>query len=190
MVLTLKVVLEGVRPQVWRRLRVPGAFTLAELHYVLQIAMGWENDHLHQFTIDRVSYGDTDPGESYGMRDEESLRLSELARRRKPFTYEYDLGDCWRHQITVEKVDKEGTDSTATCVLGKRACPPEDCGGSYGYMRLIRILANPRHREYEDMADWAGDVDPAAFDVAAVNQRLLQGPTVRVRPPRAARLSG
>jgi hypothetical protein len=190
MVLTLKVVLEDVRPQIWRRLRVPGAFSLAELHYVLQIAMGWEDAHVHQFTIDRINYAEVRRGEPSDLRDERSLRLSDLARRRKPFSYEYDFGDGWKHQITVEKVDEEGTDFAATCLLGQRACPPEDCGGPYGYMRLVRSLANPRHREYEDMADWAGDVDPAAFDVAAVNQRLRQGPTVRVRRGRDARLSG
>ena len=118
MVLTLKILLLDVRPQVWRRVESPGAFTLEDLHFVLQVAMGWGNEHLHQFTVDRFKYSDDEPDERSKQRDERSLRLSDLARKGKSFAYEYDFGDCWRHQIVVEKVDREGTASTATCVAG------------------------------------------------------------------------
>ena len=190
MVLTLKILLKGVRPQVWRRLRVPAAFSLADLHVVVQVTMGWENSHLHQFTIDGVGYTDVTAEDPSDMRDERSLRLSDLARKGKSFTYEYDFGDGWEHQIVVEEIDKVATDSAATCVDGKRACPPEDSGGPYGYMRLARILGNPRHREYEDMRDWAGDFDPTTFDVASVNGKLLGSRMARTRRTPGARLSG
>jgi hypothetical protein len=160
---------------------VPSAFSLADLHFVLQVAMGWKNSHLHQFTVDRVRYTDLTPDDPKDMRDERSLRLSELARKGKSFTYEYDFGDGWDHHITIEDVDDDGTDSTATCVGGKRTCPPEDCGGPHGYMRLLKILANARHREHQEMTEWVGKFDPATFDVAAVNRMLLTGPIARAR---------
>jgi hypothetical protein len=190
MVLTLKVVLEGIRPQVWRRLRVPATFSLADVHVVVQVAMGWEDSHLHQFTIDRVSYTAVTADDPSDMRDERSIRLSDLARKGRSFTYEYDFGDGWEHKITVEEIDKDATDSAATCVDGKRACPPEDSGGPYGYMRLARILGNPRHREYEDMRDWAGDFDPTTFDVTSINGRLLGRRVRRTRRSLGARVSG
>jgi hypothetical protein len=174
MVLELKVLLKEVRPQVWRKLRVPGRYTLANLHDVLQIAMGWENSHLHQFTVDGVSYTELTAEAPEDLRDERDVRLEDLARARRKFVYEYDFGDGWEHEIVVETVNRDAIDTGATCVGGSRACPLEDSGGPIAYTRLQRILANPRHREHEDMKDWAGDFDPAAFDLADVNRRLLQ----------------
>jgi hypothetical protein len=190
MILELKVLLKDVRPQVWRKIRVPSTYTLASLHDVLQIAMGWENAHLHQFTIDGVSYTELTAEDSEDVRDERALRLEGLARARKKFTYEYDFGDGWEHEIVVERVDRDAVDTAATCVDGHRACPLEDSGGPIAYTRLQRILANPGHREHEDMKDWAGDFDPAAFDLAKVNARLLQYGTPRRPRKSRSRLSG
>jgi Plasmid pRiA4b ORF-3-like protein len=190
MVLTLKIVLKDVRPQVWRRLRVPGSFTLAHLHDVLQTAMGWQDSHLHQFMVNRIGFTHLVPDEPPEMRDERQLRLSDLARRGKKFTYEYDFGDGWEHELVVEGVDADATDSAATCVDGKRACPPEDCGGPWGYMNLLKILANPRHREHGEMREWAGDFDPSDFDVAKINRTLLKRGAARVRNTSGAALSG
>jgi hypothetical protein len=190
MVLTLKIQLKDVRPQVWRRLRVPGSLTLADLHHVLQSAMGWNDSHLHQFTIGRVSYSHVTPDEPADMPDERKMRLSEMARKGKSFSYEYDFGDGWEHQIVVEDVDVDATDSAATCSAGKRACPPEDCGGPFGYMNLLKVLANPRHREHEEMKEWAGDFDPSAFDIALVNATLLGRQIARARKGSRATSSG
>jgi len=179
MILELKVLLKDVRPQVWRKLRVPSTYTLANLHDVLQIAMGWENAHLHQFTIGGTTYTQVTAEDPEDLRDERAVRLEELARARRKFIYEYDFGDCWKHEIVVERVDREAIDTAATCVAGRRACPLEDSGGPFGYNRLQKILANPRHSEHEDMKDWADDFDPAAFDLAKVNARLLEYGTPR-----------
>ena len=113
MVLELKIVLKEVRPRVWRKLRVPGGYTLANLHDVLQIAMGWENAHLHQFTIDGVSYTERTAEHPNELRDERDVRLEELARARKKFVYEYDFGDGWEHEIVVERVDRDAMDTGA-----------------------------------------------------------------------------
>ena len=111
--------------------------------------MGWENAHLHQFTIDGVSYRERTAEDPKEVRDERDVRLEELARSKKRFVYEYDFGDGWEHEIVVERVNRDAIDTVATCVDGSRACPLEDSGGPFGYMRIQRILANPTHREHE-----------------------------------------
>jgi hypothetical protein len=191
MVLELKILLKKVRPQVWRKLRVPGKYTLANLHDVIQIAMGWENCHLHQFTIDGVSYSELTAEAPEDLRDERDVRLEDIPRAQRKFVYEYDFGDGWKHEITVERVNRDAIDTAPTCVDGSRRGPLEDSGGPIGYMRLQRILANPRHREHEEMKDWAGDFDPAAaFDLTEVNGRLLAyGAPSRARKSRARRSS-
>jgi hypothetical protein len=188
MVVELKIRLKDVRPQVWRKVRVPGRYTLANLHDVIQIAMGWENSHLHQFTIGDVSYTEPTADVPEDLRDERDARLEDFAGAGRKFVYEYDFGDGWKHEIVVERVHRDAIDTVATCVDGRRACPPEDSGGPMAYMRLQRILANPRHREHEDMKDWAGDFDPAAFDLTEVNSRLLRYATpARLRKSRTRR---
>jgi hypothetical protein len=173
MVLQLKVVLREIEPQIWRRLKVPGSYSLAELHHVLQVAIGWENCHLHQFTVGGVEYTELDPEEALEAKDEREFKMSSLARTGRKFTYEYDFGDGWVHDIVVEAVDRESDDDHATCVAGKRAGPLEDSHGPHGHMNLCKALKNPRRRDHEEMKDWAGDYDPAAFDVDEVNRQLL-----------------
>jgi hypothetical protein len=123
------------------------------------------------------------------MRDERDLQLEEVARAGKRFVYEYDFGDDWQHEIVVESVNEDATATTPTCVDGGRADPLEDAGGPLGYTRLLRILANPRHREHDAMKEWAGDFDPAAFNLTEVNARLLQYRTPRRPRKSRARLS-
>ena len=173
MVLQLKVLLRGIEPQIWRRLKVPGSYSLAELHHVLQVAIGWENYHLHQFTVGGVEYTESHPENAPEAKDEREFKLSSLARKGRKFTYEYDFGDEWVHDIVVEAVDRESNDDHATCIAGKRAGPLEDSHGPYGHMNLCKALKNPRRRDQEELKDWAGDYDPAAFHVDEVNRQLL-----------------
>jgi hypothetical protein len=168
-VLRLKVTLEGSKPPIWRRLEVPDDVHLAVLHGILQTAFGWTNAHLHAFEIE----------------DHDEVRILEGARLRrtkisellgKPgdrLTYVYDFGDDWRHQIVLE--ERLPADSGARyprCTAGRRAGPLEDSGGVPGYDRLLEILADPDHPEYAELAEWAGPVDPARFDRAAINCAL------------------
>lgn len=169
----LKVVLRGARPPIWRRLQVPSDMTLAELHRVVQVAMGWQNYHLHQFEIAGVTYG-VDDGEGWGPapEDEGRTRLDRVAGKGTRFTYEYDFGDSWEHVITVEDVLDAGPGRTyPVCIAGKRACPPEDCGGVWGYEGFLAAVADPDHEEHEQLLEWAGgQFDSEYLDLAAVNR--------------------
>jgi len=153
--------------------------TLEDLHHVIQIAMGWEDYHLHHFLIGKTYYAGPAPDGSdldwdIEMGDERKVKLADFIRRKgQRFEYEYDFGDGWRHEILVEKVfQPEPGVSYPVCTAGKRACPPEDCGGAWGYANLLEVMADPDHPDHEELAEWAGEIDPEAFDLDAVNQRL------------------
>lgn len=185
----LKIVLLGSKPPVWRRMQVPGNARLDWLHAALQVAIGWTNSHLHQFRVGNYSYADTrhqfaefegDPE----ILDERKFTLRQIApREQDAFRYEYDFGDSWEHEITVEKIlpPEAAAGTVAICVDGARACPPEDCGGVWGYDNLLKILKNRKHPEHRSMKDWLGrDIDAAAFDVVKTNLwlRKLKWPRV------------
>ncbi|MGH9184303.1 MAG: plasmid pRiA4b ORF-3 family protein, partial [Acidimicrobiales bacterium] len=163
----LKVVLRGAEPPIWRRLQVPAAMTLADLHRVVQVAMGWEDYHLHQFEIAGVTYGiDDRQGWGPAPKDERRATLDRVARKGTTLTYEYDFGDSWDHDIKVEKVlDAEDGKSYPVCVAGERACPPEDSGGVWGYEVFLAALADPDHDEHDQFLEWVGgEFDPEHLD--------------------------
>jgi hypothetical protein len=171
----LKITLKGSKPPIWRRVEVPGTITLAALHHVIQAAMGWYDSHLHQFEVGDTTYGDREMLEDLDVRNSRTIRLNQIAPAVKAkFSYLYDFGDNWDHAILVEKITPpEPTARYPRCIAGKRACPPEDCGGIWGYAELLEALANPEHPEHEDMLEWVGEpIDPEAFDLAEVNARL------------------
>jgi hypothetical protein len=185
----LKVVLLGSKPVIWRRLQVPGNAPLGWLHAVLQTAMGWTNSHLHHFLTEDARYTDLRFVEDAGLggppdRDEQKARLSEIASQEgASFGYEYDFGDSWEHEITVERILPPGFGfaEAAHCLGGARACPPEDCGGIWGYAELLRVLKNPKHPEHRSMKDWLGrPFEAGAFDPAHINRwlRKLKWPRV------------
>jgi len=174
----LKIVLEGVRPQIWRRVQVSADIPLDELHLVLQAAMGWANSHLHSFTFGERRYTmPYEPGdlEELQREDEQTMCLSELITEPKQiFGYDYDFGDNWEHGVMLEKRLPASPDTKyPLCLDGKRACPPEDCGGIWGYANLLKILRNPAHEEYKEMRSWAGrKFDPEVFDVERFSKDL------------------
>jgi hypothetical protein len=174
----LKVVLLGSEPPVWRRLQVPGDATLDWLHAVLQVAIGWTNSHLHQFRVGEDCYSDTRHNFAEYEGDPEILEarkftLRQIAPREEDaFGYQYDFGDSWEHEITVEKVlpPDAAAATTALCLGGARAGPPEDCGGVWGYADLLKILESRKHPEHKSMKEWLGrPFDAEAFDVAKAN---------------------
>ena len=173
----IKVSLRDVSPPIWRRILVPHDIPLDQLHQVLQIVMGWTDSHLHEFTIDGVSYGDTsvDMDMNDDTKNEKSFNLHRVVPREKgKFRYLYDFGDSWEHELLVEKILplEKGTHYPA-CLTGKRACPPEDCGGTSGYEELLEALNDPAHPEHEAMFDWLpGDFASEKFDIESVNIRL------------------
>jgi hypothetical protein len=170
----LKITLKDIKPPVWRRVLVPNC-SLDTLHEVIQAAMGWDNSHLHEFQIGGQRY--TDPQSASQMDDEVDAEfdLDDLITKEKSkFTYSYDFGDDWRHEIVVEKILPPGEGvSFALCVDGKRACPPEDCGGPWGYADFVDAIGDPSHEEHEHLLEWVGgEFDPEAFDPEEVNGQL------------------
>jgi hypothetical protein len=172
----LKVTLLGTKPPIWRRLVVPADITLAQLHNILQDAMGWTNSHLHQFAAGGREFGRRMPElAELDFEDEQKVRLSQiLPRAGSKATYTYDFGDDWRHQIVVEKklpADPNGT--YPFCTGGRRQCPPEDCGGIWGFYNLLEALNDPTHEQHEELTEWHGGAfDPEAFSLAEVNAML------------------
>jgi hypothetical protein len=174
----LKVALRGVsKPPVWRRVLVDAGASLGELHEVIMAAMGWDGGHLHMFSDDTTRYGTTPDDE-----DEDEFALADvLVEPGDRLRYTYDFGDDWDHEIKLEKVlpPDAGPHTTAVpvCLAGKGACPPEDCGGPWGYTDLKEAIADPSDEEHGERLEWLGledpsDFDPAAFDLATVNARL------------------
>jgi hypothetical protein len=175
----LRVILKGIRPPIWRRIQVPGDTSLWKLHKAIQILMGWEDYHLHSFTIGGFRYGIPDPGGIWDTdeKDDRRFKLAEVAPAVKSkIRYMYDFGDDWDMEILVEKLlpPEEGI-KYPVCLAGKRAGPPEDCGGVWGYQNLLEIIKAPDHSEYGSMMEWLGDeFDPEAFDLDAVNAKVVK----------------
>jgi Plasmid pRiA4b ORF-3-like protein len=174
----LKVVLLGSKPQIWRRLQVPGNANLGWLHAVLQIALGWTNSHLHHFLTAEARYANPHENDDLGFdttpdRDENKFTLMQIAPEQGMIiAYEYDFGDSWEHELIVEKIlpPDPAKATAAFCLDGARACPPEDCGGVWGYAELLKALKNPKHPEHRNMKEWIGGAfDAEAFDRAYIN---------------------
>jgi Plasmid pRiA4b ORF-3-like protein len=179
----LKVTLLGVDPPIWRRLLVRADATLEQLHNVLQSAMGWEDEHMHEFSIGQRPAGRRSRDGAPSVENERTVRLFDILKRvGSKATYMYDFGDDWEHGIVLEKrlpVDPNVT--YPVCTDGQLACPPEDCGGIYGYYDLVEALSDPNHARHEEMLDWIGEFDPQAFSVEKVNRALTPLPRRKAR---------
>ena len=160
-VYAIKITLLGMKPPVWRRFLVEREISLRQLHNVLQRVMGWSNAHLHQFVVNR-------------QKQPERLALGEVIQRPgSKLLYEYDLGDGWQHELLLEQVLIGDESFQPVCVAGARNCPPEDCGGPYGYAELLHALQDARHPEHGYFLDWLGeDFDPEHFSLEEINLRM------------------
>jgi hypothetical protein len=172
----LKITLKHVEPAIWRRIEVPDC-TLEDLHYYIQAAMGWENCHLHQFVVGRQRFTDVETldGDSDDSDAAQTL-ISDIVPERSRkfrFEYEYDFGDGWRHEIAVERraAPEKGV-KYPRCLAGERACPPEDCGGAWGYMDLLAAIADPDHERHDEYMEWCGSLNPDAFDCEKATMAL------------------
>ncbi|MER7131304.1 plasmid pRiA4b ORF-3 family protein [Streptosporangium saharense] len=173
----IKVTLAGSRPPIWRRLEVPSEITLRALHDILQAVFGWEDYHMWAFESPHGRYGVAD--RELQIADAATRRLGQIAAEPGDrLGYTYDFGDNWEHVIAVEAVTPaEPGVAYPRCLTGRRACPPEDCGGIWGYDDLMEILADPEHEEHEERLEWLGldsadQFDPAAFDLSETNAAL------------------
>jgi hypothetical protein len=184
MAYVLEVSIADSRPKIRRKLSVPGDYTLGDLHYILQAAFGWENAHMHSFTVNSTEYGMTETGDmgfgnEFDTVDEETVCLSRLdLQPKQKFKYLYDFGDSWLHEITVSKIipigAEDGELARPRCLKGERAGPFEDSGGIWGYERMLEVLKDPNHEEYEEIHGWAGNFDPEYVNLEEINACLEQ----------------
>jgi hypothetical protein len=171
----IKVALKDIKPPIWRRIVVTPGIKLDKLHDVLQIVMGWDDSHLYQFETPSGRFADSRVELEETGNSRTATLNSVLPSPKSSIRYEYDFGDGWDHQILLEKVVERDDPLLVLCLEGARACPPEDCGGPWGYANLLAILKNPKHPEYEEMSEWIGPgFDPEAFDVEATNKQLAR----------------
>ena len=188
----VRIKLRRVRPTVWRRVDVPILYTLAELHDIIQVVMGWRNSHLHEFKIDGVSFSAPDPAGDPGdgeTGDARSIALKTVVDRGyRRFEYLYDFGDGWEHEVIVEDVrDGEAGIDYPGFVGGARRCPPENVGGPPGFKRFLEAMLDPAHEEHREMTRWYGKAyDPADIDEGLVRTRLENVASLR----RGKRASG
>ena len=176
MIFQFKVTLKEIKPTIWRRIQVPQSYTFWDLHVAIQDAMGWFDYHLHEF---RINNPITNQIDEIGIPDEGDVESDSRCHPgweipifqyfEEPGTkaeYEYDFGDGWEHEIIFETTAIKHQDiKYPICVDGERACPPEDCGGSFGYAGLLETLNNPEDEEYANIIEWlGGSFDPEEFD--------------------------
>ncbi len=176
----LKIALHRARPPIWRRLLVPGNLTLAELHTIFQLCMGWDNSHHHQFMIGDTFYAprQSDNWNIPELRNEAEYTLHSIAPKiDRHFEYIYDFADNWVHKVTIEEVLEPHPGRPGPVLLkGKRACPPEDVGGIHSYMQFLEAFKDPRHEEHQSVIRWVDPrFQPELFDegeIAEINEQL------------------
>jgi hypothetical protein len=180
----LKVTLRGIRPAIWRRIETSADTSLFDLHRTLQAAMGWTDSHLHQVSHRGTYYGPPDREFDMPMVSERRTRLADLLERPKDrLGYEYDFGDGWEHDVVLEAVDEaQPALRYPRVIAGKRACPPEDVGGSGGYAEFVKAITDASHEEHASMLAWIGGrFDPEHFDLIAANDRVPKRRTLQRR---------
>ena len=177
-VYVLKIELEHSNPLIFRRVKISSGVTLDDLHEVIQVAMGWDDYHLHQFIVNKVFYGNLDQFDGVfesEMQNESESTLRTLAPKKgSKMKYEYDFGDSWMHLITVEQVIVNEPDFRgAVCLEGENACPPEDVGGIWNYFVMVEALNDRTHESHHEFREWLGSkFNPSAFYLKKVNTLL------------------
>lgn len=174
---TIRISLDEIEPEVWRRLVLPAQWNLEQLHLAIQAAFNWWNYHLYEFRIGGLRYGDVEVLSEDAFDDDprvfdfREVRLRDFGQG-SVFNYHYDFGDNWCHTIVIEEFVALGvTPKLGTCVGGARARPPEDVGGVSGYERFLDIMSDKTDDEYADTKRWCGGhFDPEWFDLAVVDK--------------------
>jgi hypothetical protein len=168
--LVLRVSLNDVEPEIWRLIEVAGLGTLGTLHGALVGAMGWDDSHLHSFMVDDEWYSPVyESMETVGEDEEDITIANALPDVGSSIRWMYDWGDGWDHTITVQdKAPMQRRIIYPVLHDGARACPPEDCGGAWGYMEILAMLADPDYEpqmvDRDEIMEWLGDeFDPDAF---------------------------
>lgn len=183
-----KITLKDIKPPIWRRIQVPKTYTFWELHVAIQDAMGWNDCHLHEFKLINPL---TDTEINIGIPDEEYEDYKVLPSWKQKIAnyfilenqgvnYIYDFGDYWKHRITLEKIlPREKNITYPRCIEGRRACPPEDCGGPDNYNDFLESIRNPNDEQHEEMLEWVGgEFDSEHFDP---NEITFDNPAARFK---------
>ncbi|MGA2480276.1 MAG: plasmid pRiA4b ORF-3 family protein [Spirochaetia bacterium] len=176
--LQLRISVKDVKPEIWRKLLVSSDITLARLHAILQVLMGWRDNHLYAFVIDEKRYSppsehDKEIGKQYSIR----TKLSRIfGKGVVAVTYEYDFGDRWEIDVCNEpRSDGFQQRQPTECIEGCRHGPIEDSGGSREYMEKVRIYGNPRHKRYHEVREFVGPMfDPESFNLRQTNEMLKE----------------
>lgn len=163
--------MHGSKPLIWREIIVPADYSFFDLHVAIQNSMSWTDSHLHQFFTESPYKGRSKsiawpmPDMDVNM-DERKTKINDFLKNEKDSVfYEYDFGDSWMHKIELRKIlDADSKEKYPQIISGKNTCPPEDCGGLSGYYDLIKIINDPKHKEYEDMIEWLGIDNPKEFN--------------------------
>jgi len=165
-ILQFKITLNAVRPIVWRRIQVPDKYSFWDLHCAIQDAMGWVGYHLHAFTVwkigtvirpTRIQMPDPEWDYDGDLDESKEMLYAWFPNRFKQCTYEYDFGDGWTHTVLYEKtMFAEPGKKYPLCITGKNLCPPEDCGGPWGYMDLLKVINKPSSKEGRELREWMG----------------------------------
>jgi len=177
----IQITLEGSKPKIWRRVLIPSDLLLSHLHKIIQTSMGWTNSHMHQF-IKNGTYYTANENNMFDDMDgidykKKKIRISTLLKQEKDtLVYEYDFGDGWLHKILLEKIlPVDDKVKYPVVVDGNMHCPPEDCGGVWGYADMLKILKKSDHEEYESYMEWlGGEFDPKYFNIDEINDMLKQ----------------
>lgn len=182
----VKIMLRGVSPTIWRRLLIRSDSTIAQLHYIIQIVMGWSNIHLNQFTIRGKQYGVSYAGGIDFSDDPKQVRLDSFRfRLRERFVYEYNFYDNWYHDIRIENIYPLDNDTVyPVCISGKRSAPPEDCGNAWSFMalkdhyspayityRILELLKENNLEKLDTLKYW---LQADRFKRKEINKRLYQ----------------
>lgn len=175
--LQMKISLNNIKPQIWRRFTVDSSISLDKFHEIIQFVMGWTNSHLYEFTIDGIAYSPSVEDDFFENESEntkgKTLEKLGVSPKQK-IKYLYDFGDYWEHTIVIEKIyDQDSEIIPPFCIEGARNCPPEDCGSTPGYEEIVQAMKNPRTKKAKEFTQWLGySYDPEEFDLEEINFAL------------------
>ena len=170
----LRVAIDDVAPAVVRRVEVPLAMRLDDLHFVLQIAIGWQNCHPFEFRAGDTAWGLIDRDAEINPLSAERATLADVLPLGRTFKYGYVFGEDWQHTVEIEVVAPVEPGAVYPRLIEAQGrCPPADIGGAAGYEVYVTAIADPRHPLHETMVEFDDpEFDPAKVDAAALGKNL------------------
>ncbi|MBQ6415298.1 MAG: plasmid pRiA4b ORF-3 family protein [Butyrivibrio sp.] len=174
----LKVTIKKSKPPIWRRCIVPGEISFSQLTHILRKVIGWSGYHLSEYSFNGLKIklvenaSEDDWMWDYEVLDSSEYLIDDFFSAAKSFSYVYDFGDWWDHEVKIEKIIEDHENNYPIVTKYKGITPPEDCGGIYGYYQMMDTLSDSKNPEYEEMKEWYGDDSEYEYNLEAVNNRL------------------